>query len=109
PPTDDMFTDGLNIHNYSKMHELPERIEEIIDSGLLLELKEDFNEAKTINYNTLRNEKRNTTRDAMRRILASIIQIGVKCSSELPSDRNNMHEVNVDVQAVKNQFLRVRM
>ncbi|XP_026423543.1 probable LRR receptor-like serine/threonine-protein kinase At3g47570 [Papaver somniferum] len=106
-PTDDMFTNGLNIHNYSKMHELPERIEEIIDSRLLLELTEGLNNAKIINYDTLRNEKIHITRDTMRRILASIIQIGVKCSSELPSDRNNMHEVNVDVQAVKNQFLRV--
>ncbi|KAI3875376.1 hypothetical protein MKW98_000053 [Papaver atlanticum] len=108
-PTDDIFTDGLNIHNFCKMHELPERVEEIIDSRLLLELREDLNGAENSNHNMLRNERRNITRDAMIQILASIIQIGVKCSSELPSDRKNMNEINVDVQAVKDQFLRVEM
>ncbi|XP_026417612.1 receptor kinase-like protein Xa21 [Papaver somniferum] len=108
-PTDDIFTDGLNIHNFCKMHELPERVEEIIDLRLLLELREDLNCAENSNHNMLRNERRNITRDAMIHILASIIQIGVKCSSELPSDRKNMNEVNVDVQAVKDQFLRVEM
>ncbi|KAI3853507.1 hypothetical protein MKX03_017238 [Papaver bracteatum] len=102
-------TDGINIHLFSKMHELPERIEEIIDSRLLLELREYHIDAEITNYNMRRNERRNIARDTMRQILASIIQIGVKCSSELPSDRSRMNEVIVDIQAVKNQFLGVRL
>ncbi|KAI3950746.1 hypothetical protein MKW92_032254 [Papaver armeniacum] len=78
-PTDDMFMDGLNIHNFSKMHAFPERVLDIVDSRLLLELE------------------------------ASIIQIGVICSSELPSDRINMNAVIVDVQAVKKRFLGIGM
>ncbi|XP_026432356.1 probable LRR receptor-like serine/threonine-protein kinase At3g47570 [Papaver somniferum] len=38
--TDNMFKDGLNIHNFSKMHALPERVLDIVDSRLLLELEE---------------------------------------------------------------------
>ncbi|KAI3884547.1 hypothetical protein MKX03_019847 [Papaver bracteatum] len=76
-PTDDMFKDGLNIHKFSKMHALPERAFDIVDPRMLLEFE----------------------------ILASILQIGVLCSSELPSDRLSMNGVIVDVQAVKNQYL----
>ncbi|KAI3847983.1 hypothetical protein MKX03_001095 [Papaver bracteatum] len=85
-PTDDMFKDGLNIHSLCKMHVFPEHVVEIIDSRLGVHLDDN-------------------TRDPMRKILASMIQIGVKCSSELPSDRSSMNEVVVDVQAVKNQFM----
>ncbi|XP_026421365.1 probable LRR receptor-like serine/threonine-protein kinase At3g47570 [Papaver somniferum] len=103
-PTDDMFKDGTNIHNYSKTHELPERVEEIIDSRLMLELREDHNDAEIVTSSMLRNERRIIARDKMRQILASVVQIGVKCSSELPSNRSSMNEVVVGVQTVKNQF-----
>ncbi|XP_026405465.1 probable LRR receptor-like serine/threonine-protein kinase At3g47570 [Papaver somniferum] len=59
-PTDDMFKDGLTIHDFCKMHELPERVEEVIDSRLLLELIEDHNDAEITNNNILRNERRIT-------------------------------------------------
>ncbi|KAI3868642.1 hypothetical protein MKX03_013152 [Papaver bracteatum] len=108
-PTDDMFKDGQNIHYFCKMHEFPESVEKVIDSALLIELREDHNDAEITNYNMLRDERRNIDRDTVRQILASIIQIGVKCSSELPSDRSSMNEVVVDVQAVKNQFVGVRL
>ncbi|KAI3908195.1 hypothetical protein MKW98_029496 [Papaver atlanticum] len=85
-PTDDMFKDGLNIHSFCKMHVFPENVVEIIDPSLGV-LPDD------------------NARDPMRKILASMIQIGVKCSSGLPSDRSSMNEVVVDVQAVKNQFM----
>ncbi|KAI3883317.1 hypothetical protein MKX03_000333 [Papaver bracteatum] len=104
-PTDDMFKDGLNIHNFCKMNELPERVEEIMDPRLRLELREHHNKANIMNNNTLRNGKRNIGGETMRQIISSIIQIGVKCSSELPSDRSSMDEVIVEVQAVENQFL----
>ncbi|KAI3838999.1 hypothetical protein MKX03_009714 [Papaver bracteatum] len=97
-PTDDMFMDGLNIHNFSNMHELPECIEEVIDSRLLSEIT---------NYTKMRSNTENIVRDTMRQILATIIHIGVKCSSELPSDRSRMNEVIVDVQAAQNKFLSV--
>ncbi|XP_026423262.1 probable LRR receptor-like serine/threonine-protein kinase At3g47570 [Papaver somniferum] len=85
-PTNDMFKDGLNIHSFCKMHVLPENVVEIIDSRLGVHPDDNAS-------------------DPMRNILASMIQIGVKCSSELPSDRSSMNEVVVDVQAVKNQFM----
>ncbi|KAI3875392.1 hypothetical protein MKW98_000069 [Papaver atlanticum] len=105
-PTDDMFKDGLNIHNFSKMHAFPERVLDIVDSRLLLELEgENFHNNETNNFHMPRSQRRNGARHTTRQILASIIQIGVICSSELPSNRINMNEVIVDVQAVKNRFI----
>ncbi|KAI3853514.1 hypothetical protein MKX03_017245 [Papaver bracteatum] len=105
-PTDDMFKDGLNIHNFSKMHAFPERVLDIVDSRLLLELEgENFHNNETNNFHMQRSQRRNGARHTTRQILASIIQIGVICSSELPSNRINMNKVIVDVQAVKNRFL----
>ncbi|KAI3853519.1 hypothetical protein MKX03_017250 [Papaver bracteatum] len=77
-PTDNMFKDGLNIHYFCKMHELPERVEKVIDSRLLFD---NHNDAGITNDNMLRIERRNISKDRMRQILAPIIQIGVKCSS----------------------------
>ncbi|RZC86809.1 hypothetical protein C5167_030160 [Papaver somniferum] len=90
-PTDDMFKDGLNIHNFCKMYEFPELVEEIIDLRLLLDVEGG------------------NGRDTIRQILASIIQIGVKCSSETPSDRSSMNEVTLDVEAVRNRYLDIGM
>ncbi|KAI3851152.1 hypothetical protein MKX03_021510 [Papaver bracteatum] len=109
-PTDDMFKDGLNIHEFSKMHALPERVFNIIDSRLLLELEDEHLEnAETNSYNMPRSERRNRARHTTRQILASIIQIGVICSSELPSDRISMNEVIGYVEVIKNQYLGIRM
>ncbi|KAI3880565.1 hypothetical protein MKX03_008829 [Papaver bracteatum] len=108
-PTDDIFKDGLNIHSYCKMHAFPERVLDIIDSRLLLELEGEHHEDnKTRSNNMPQSERRNGATHTTRQILASIIQIGVKCSSELPSDRISMSEVIVDVQAVKNQIAGIR-
>ncbi|KAI3875396.1 hypothetical protein MKW98_000073 [Papaver atlanticum] len=109
-PTDDMFKDGLSIHNFCKMHALPERVLDMVDSRLLLELEDEHLENNdTNNYNMPRSERRNRARHTTREILASIIQIGVICSSELPSNRISMNEVVGYVQVVKNQYLGIGM
>ncbi|KAI3935650.1 hypothetical protein MKW98_022658 [Papaver atlanticum] len=105
-PTDDMFKDGLNIHNFSKMHAFPERVLDIADSRLLLEFEvEHVENTETSNYNLPRSKRRNRATHTKREILASIIKIGVICSSELPSDRISMNKVIVEVQTVNNWFL----
>ncbi|OVA09250.1 Protein kinase domain [Macleaya cordata] len=104
--TDDILKDGLSLHNFSKMA-LPLRVLEIVDSRLLLEAEgDDADEA--INHN-VNNMRRNITRDKMQETLASIIQIGVICSSELPSERISMKEVTVKLQGVKDLLLGVGM
>ncbi|KAI3853518.1 hypothetical protein MKX03_017249 [Papaver bracteatum] len=109
-PTDNMFKDGLNIHSFSKVHAFPERVLDIVDSRLLLELEnEHLENVGTNSCNMPRTERRNRARHTTRKILASIIQIAVICSSELPSDRMSMNEDRVEVQAGKNHYLGFEM
>ncbi|XP_026378118.1 receptor kinase-like protein Xa21 [Papaver somniferum] len=105
-PTDDMFKDGLKFHNFCKMYASPEHVEEIIDSCLFLDVEEKHHDDDAmINYDMPEIKRVHLSRDKMRQILASIIQIGVECSPVLLSDRSSMTEVIVEVQAVKNQYL----
>ncbi|XP_026397276.1 probable LRR receptor-like serine/threonine-protein kinase At3g47570 [Papaver somniferum] len=106
-PTDEMFQNGVNIHYFCKMHAIPERVLDIVDLRMLD--GENHDDSETNYYHTPRCERRNRARHGTREILASIIQVGVICSSDLPSDRISMNEVIVDVQAVKNRFLGIGM
>lgn len=116
-PTDEMFKDGLSLHNFCKIA-LPNRVLEIVDSRLLLELEgsyyddddkdnEDDNEEDVIiNYNVVeRRRESHKTIDKMRKVLGSIIRIGVVCSSEIPSDRISMNEVIMDLQVAMDMFV----
>ncbi|KAI3960458.1 hypothetical protein MKW98_002957 [Papaver atlanticum] len=88
----------LGLSNNSLTGSLPvevERIEEITDSRLLLDVEGEHHSG--------------STRDTRRQIMSRIIQIGVKCSSELPTDRSCMNEVSVDLQALKDQLQGVEM
>ncbi|XP_057471161.1 probable LRR receptor-like serine/threonine-protein kinase At3g47570 [Actinidia eriantha] len=44
-PTNDMFTDGLNLHNFAKMA-LPDRVMEILDPTLVCDIEEEEEKAK---------------------------------------------------------------
>ncbi|KAG5524891.1 hypothetical protein RHGRI_031536 [Rhododendron griersonianum] len=70
-PTDSLFQDHLNLHNFVK-NALPERVMDIVDPSIQLE----HNNGSWIN-------------DCM----VSILTIGVACSSESPRDRMEMETV----------------
>ena len=77
-PTEDMFSDGLSLHNLSKMA-FPERVMEIVDSNLVGELDED----------------------RMYHCLVSIARIGVACSEESASDRMDIKDVVIELNIIK--------
>ncbi|XP_047327791.1 probable LRR receptor-like serine/threonine-protein kinase At3g47570 [Impatiens glandulifera] len=68
-PTDPMFGEDINLHNYAKMS-FPDRILEIVDPMLLQDMKEDDTKC-----------------------LASMINIGVKCSMDTTRDRMDIGDV----------------
>ncbi|CBI25221.3 unnamed protein product, partial [Vitis vinifera] len=76
-PTDHMFSDGLNLHSFSKMA-LLERVMEIADSNLVGETQH---------------------------CLASIARIGVACSEESPGDRLDIKDVVMELNIIKKVFL----
>ncbi|XP_022764483.1 probable LRR receptor-like serine/threonine-protein kinase At3g47570 [Durio zibethinus] len=90
-PTDEMFTENLNLHYFVKTA-LPDRVAEITDPILL---QESFNESS-----------RNVNRLLWG--LNSIFEIGVACSFELPTERMNMANVVAKLCFIRDNLLPTR-
>ena len=115
-PTDDMFKDGLNLHNFAKMA-LPEKLVQIVDPILL---PREVNEAPTAivaarEYND--GNEIQVDRGAegvsnlcqmdpnVHKCLVSILETGLACSMESPTDRMKMKEVTRELHSIKSAFL----
>ncbi|XVF83930.1 hypothetical protein PTKIN_Ptkin16aG0533800 [Pterospermum kingtungense] len=91
-PTDDMFKNGSNLHNFAK-NAIPEQAMEVLDPSMPLE------EAEEGLYKFSSNG-----RDKLEQIIVSILKIGVTCSADQPRNRMNMREVSRSLQAVKDRM-----
>ncbi|PON76721.1 hypothetical protein PanWU01x14_034070 [Parasponia andersonii] len=89
-PTDNMFTDGFNLHNFVKQA-LPSGVKEIADPRLLRET-----------------EWESIASDVRLKCLTSIFEMGVTCSSELPRGRKNITIVAVELCSVRDKLHQIR-
>ncbi|XP_059668818.1 probable LRR receptor-like serine/threonine-protein kinase At3g47570 [Cornus florida] len=85
-PTDEMFNNNMNLHNYAKMA-LPERVVNIGDSVLLQ--KGEEGEMSTNNTSHLGH----VSTYKIEECLASIFRIGIACSTESPAERLDISDV----------------
>ncbi|XP_022772416.1 probable LRR receptor-like serine/threonine-protein kinase At3g47570 [Durio zibethinus] len=88
-PTNEMFKDGFNLHNFV-VAALPERVIEIIDPILLEERVKQGN-------------------DRHFQFLNSIFEIGVTCSAEFPSERMNMSDVVTKLCSIRDKLHPTRL
>ena len=121
-PTNDMFRDGLNLHNFVKMA-LPKRLVQIVDSLLLPreaiemgaatatimakaeEADNNDDNANEIEIEEADNNEEFKQIDAnMQKFLLSIFNIGILCSVESPKERMSMEEVIKELQLIKKYF-----
>ncbi|KAI3454331.1 hypothetical protein Pfo_010994 [Paulownia fortunei] len=95
-PTDNLFTENLNLHHFVKVA-VPDRIVEILDNSALCE--EVTGNAETWNegWSNLRSEQR--------ACLIFVLQIGVACSSESPKDRMTLRQVYRELLMIRDTFL----
>ncbi|OIT03666.1 PREDICTED: probable LRR receptor-like serine/threonine-protein kinase At3g47570 [Nicotiana attenuata] len=96
-PTDEMFKDSLNLHNYAKAS-LPDRVIHITDPILLQERDQLGKEYKLVN-------NRNSATDLFLSFLVSVIQIGVACSVESPKERKRISDVVGELNSLRKLFL----
>ncbi|XVF83928.1 hypothetical protein PTKIN_Ptkin16aG0533500 [Pterospermum kingtungense] len=96
-PTNEMFKENLNLHSFVK-RALPNHVVEIIDPILLQEIFRG--ETRINNRFNERSKKENTLLWG----LASIFEIGVACSFELPSERMNMVNVVAQLGSIKEKL-----
>ena len=96
-PTDEVFKEDVNLHNFVKAA-LPERVVEITDPILLQE---------RVTGETTSNHTCNASSQGdniLVQCLNSIFEIGVTCSSELPTKRMNMKDVASKLCLIRNKL-----
>ena len=116
-PTDDMFKDGLNLHNFVKMT-LPKRLIQVVDPLLLPREVEEMGVATAVVMATKEDdddneivEEANNIEDSrhidvnMQKCLLSILKIGILCSLEFPKERISIEEVIKELQLIKSTFV----
>ncbi|CAN1744612.1 Probable LRR receptor-like serine/threonine-protein kinase At3g47570 [Linum perenne] len=82
-PTDEMFRDGLNLHNFIA-EGLPDKAAEIMDPVLLMEMPDQ---------------------QVLAEALVSIVQVGVDCSNETPRERMSISDASASLTAVRDKFI----
>ncbi|CAL9008182.1 unnamed protein product [Prunus brigantina] len=87
-PTDEMFKDGMNLHNFVRMA-LPERVEEICDPVLLQKKESSTRSNATDNRNNIEDDQG----QRIRKCLVIIARIGVACSADFPRERMDIGNV----------------
>uniref|UniRef100_A0A2N9G4I6 non-specific serine/threonine protein kinase n=1 Tax=Fagus sylvatica TaxID=28930 RepID=A0A2N9G4I6_FAGSY len=93
-PTDELFKDNLNLHNFVKLA-LPGRVMEIVDQSIFNEVGEIQNMASC--WSDWTSEQTES--------LILVFQIGLACSAESPRDRIDMRRVAQDLLSLKAKFL----
>ena len=119
-PTDEMFKDNLNLHNFVKMA-LPERLVQIVDPTLLIREVEEM-PAAAVTARDYNNENEIEADEETQGIvnhsqvetnvykcLFSVLEIGLACSLESPKERMNMEQVSRELHSIKSAFLGSRI
>ncbi|CAL2267939.1 unnamed protein product [Prunus armeniaca] len=112
-PTDDMFRDGLSIHEFAA-NAMPDHAMDIVDHSLLIE--RDYADDDDERYNN-DIEARSITRyqddspilsTRLEECLVSVMQIGLSCSAISPSERMQMDVVVNKMKATRDSHLNFR-
>ncbi|KAM7514965.1 hypothetical protein LguiA_004548 [Lonicera macranthoides] len=99
-PTDEMFKDGLNLHEFSKMA-LTKPLIETIDPILQ---QEEVWENTMDNANTTHNLS-DISDHRVQECLLSILRIGIACSEESPRDRLAINDVLAKLHIIRATLL----
>ncbi|PQM34529.1 putative LRR receptor-like serine/threonine-protein kinase [Prunus yedoensis var. nudiflora] len=112
-PTDDMFTEGLSIHQFAAMA-MPDHAMDIIDPSLLI-VRDDADGEDEIYNNDIRARPVRSYHDGspvlatrLEECLVSVMEIGLSCSAMLPSERIQMDVVVNKMKAARDSYLNLR-
>ena len=92
-PTDKLFKDDLNLHNFVKLA-LPGRVMEIVDHSIFNKAGETDNMVSSWSDWT----------SGQTECLISIFQIGLACSTQSPIDRMDMNRVALELLSIKRKI-----
>ncbi|KAK7294680.1 hypothetical protein RJT34_17570 [Clitoria ternatea] len=108
-PTDESF-EGVGIHEFVAMA-LPNHVMDIVDPSLVFE--QDFGDKDQEFEGDERAIKRNfeikaSAKSLMEDCFVSLMQIGVSCSTTIPSERMPITEVINKLHAIKNSYVKIK-
>lgn len=109
-PTDELFKDGLDIHQFTAMA-FPDSVMDIVDRSLSFEEDEDDvirNSEYDIEMQTIIEDSKNQLghgRRKMEEYLVLVLHIGLLCSNVSPSERLLMNVVVNKMKAVRDSYL----
>ncbi|CAL5089324.1 unnamed protein product [Urochloa decumbens] len=90
-PTDDIFRDGISLHYYAEAA-LPDKVMEIADSNIWM-----HDEAN----NSIGKSDITITKEC----LTAVIQLGVLCSKQLPTERLSMNDAAAEIHAIRDAYI----
>ncbi|KAL5817157.1 hypothetical protein ACOSQ3_025535 [Xanthoceras sorbifolium] len=96
-PTDSLFINGLTLHEFASMA-FPERVMEIVDPSLLLEVRASNN--RVDNFARFGEGK-----VKIEECLVAVVRIGVLCSMKSPAERLDMTNVVAKLCSARENFL----
>lgn len=110
-PTDDIFSNSVDIHLFTAMA-LPQDAWRIIDPSILFEeTRREGDIEEEIQEMAIMSEEdcRETMPRWMEECLISMMKIGLSCSLRAPSERtSSMNDVVNELQAIKSTYLKLK-
>lgn len=100
-PTDQMFKDGDNLHNYVKVA-YPNNLMVLVDSTLLPRQRQQTSIMTMAEENIM--EELIFMHPNKEKSIVSLFRIGLACSVESPKERVNMIDVTRELNQIKNAF-----
>ncbi|KAM7469505.1 hypothetical protein LguiA_007688 [Lonicera macranthoides] len=116
-PTDEMFKDGLNLHNFIKTALQEQGRMQIVDETLLAigeaedtkaaiveEEREVVNEIEVEQY-TINTGSLLHGSDKLQKCITAVLEIGLACSAESPNQRMGMNDILRELHHIQTAFL----
>ncbi|MCL7025557.1 hypothetical protein MKW94_019255 [Papaver nudicaule] len=93
-PTEDMFEEGINLHNFSKALLSEDRVMESVDQRLMIDGGEHGQE-------TINNDGK------LKECLYSVLEVGVACSVESPGERSDISDIVMELAVIRDVIQQV--
>ena len=105
-PIDEMFKDGLSIHQFTAMA-LPEHVMDIVDPSMFFEEDEENANDDIEERQIIEEDPYVNVSSRIKECLISVFQIGLLCSKTSPDERIPTHVVVNEMNAIRDKFLKL--
>ena len=104
-PTDEMFKNGMSIHQFTAMA-LPEHIMDYVDSSMFFEEDEEDVDDDVEEKQIIEEDFNVNVNSRIKDCLISVFQIGLLCSKTSPDERIPTNVVVNEMKAIRDKFLK---